>query len=151
HPGLECVERPQSRVDAERERSPLRMGGGVGEDAKAARKALDGVEQKRRTIGPPRRHLGDGPDLEARVRPLDAPQRAKLVDELDEFAQVLVHFRSPLPRSMRAQDSSLRALWSGAVPRYSSSPRWLKKDKGHGQASPHRAHRSRSGKGRQVF
>src|SRR6266851_1109659 len=53
-----------------------------------------------------------------------------------------------LPRSMRAQDSSLRALWSGAVPRYSLSPRWLKKDKDHGQASPHRAHRSRSGKGR---
>src|SRR5258708_14922825 len=52
---------------------------------------------------------------------------------------------------MRAQDSSLRALWSGAVPRYSLSPRWLKKDKDHGQASPHRAHRSRSGKGRQVF
>src|SRR5499427_7105566 len=91
HPGLERVERPQSRIDAERERSPLRIGGGVGEDAKAARKALDGVEQKRRAIRSPRRHLGDGADLEARVRPLDAPQRAKLVDELDEFAQVLVH------------------------------------------------------------
>src|SRR6266550_4010311 len=31
HPGLERVERPQSRVDAERERGPLRAGGGVGE------------------------------------------------------------------------------------------------------------------------
>src|SRR6266567_3027114 len=55
------------------------------------------------------------------------------------------------PAAADAEDSSLRALWSGAVPRYSSSPRRLKKDKGHGQASPHRAHRSRSGKGRQVF
>src|SRR5262249_47490746 len=82
HPGLERVERPQSRIDAERERSPLRAGGGVGEDAKAARKALDAVEQKGRAIGPPRSHLGDGADLEARVRPLDAPQRAELVDEL---------------------------------------------------------------------
>src|SRR5262245_26985528 len=91
HPGFERVERPQCRIDAERERSALRIGGGVGEDAKAARKALDGVEQKRRAIRSPRRHLGDGADLEARVRPLDAPQRAKLVDELDEFAQVLVH------------------------------------------------------------
>src|SRR5499427_6348143 len=91
HPRLERVERPQSRIDVEREGGPLRAGGGVGEDAKAARKALDAVEQKGRAIGPPRRHLGDGADLEARVRPLDAPQRAKLVDELDEFAQVLVH------------------------------------------------------------
>src|SRR5262249_60267636 len=59
HPGLERVERPQSRIDAECERSPLRMGGGVGEDAKAARKALDAVEQKGRAIPSPRRHLGD--------------------------------------------------------------------------------------------
>src|ERR1700730_8280042 len=95
HPSLERVERPQSRIDAERERGPLRAGGGVGEDAKAARKALDAVEQKGRAIGPPRRHLGDGADLEARVRVLDAPQRAELVDELDEFAQVLVHSVRP--------------------------------------------------------
>src|SRR5262249_35051658 len=47
------------------------------------------------------------------------------------------------PAAADAEDSSLRALWSGAVPRYSSSPRRLKKDRGHGQASPHRAHRSR--------
>src|SRR5215467_11805563 len=95
HPGLERIERPQSRIDAERERSPLRAGGGVGEDAKAARKALDAVEQKGWAIGPPRRHLGDGADLEARVRALDASQRAELVDELDEFAQVLVHSLRP--------------------------------------------------------
>src|SRR5262249_52859970 len=95
HPGLERVERPQSRIDAERERSPLRAGGGVGEHAKAARKALDAVEQKRWAIGPPRRHLGDGADLEARVRPLNAPQPAELVDEFDEFAQVLVHSVRP--------------------------------------------------------
>src|SRR5262249_2270715 len=97
HPGLERVERPQSRIDAECERSPLRVGGGGGEDAKAARKALDAGEQKGRAIGPPRRHLGDGADLEARVRPLDAAQRAELVDELNEFAQILVH-SVPLPR-----------------------------------------------------
>src|SRR5262252_9217077 len=95
HPGLERVERPQSRIDAECERSPLRMGGGVGEDAKAARKTLDAVEQKGRAIGPPRRHLGNGADLEARIRPLDAPQRAEHVDEPDEFAQVLVHSVRP--------------------------------------------------------
>src|SRR5262245_36334104 len=95
HPGLECVERPQSRIDAERERSPLRAGGGVGEDAKTARKALDAVEQKGRAIGPTRRHLGNGADLEARIRPPDAPQRSKLVDEPDEFAQVLVHSARP--------------------------------------------------------
>src|SRR5256886_8216919 len=95
HPGLERVERPQCRIDAERERSPLRAGGGVGEDAKAARKALDAVEQKCRAIGPPRRHLGDCADLEARVRALDASQPAELVDELDEFAQVLVHSVRP--------------------------------------------------------
>src|SRR6516162_6800117 len=95
HPDLERVERPQSRIDAERERSPLRAGGGVGEDAKAAWKSLDTVEQKGQAIGPPRSHLGNGADLEARVRPFDASQRAELVDELDEFAQVLVHSLRP--------------------------------------------------------
>src|SRR6516165_2178098 len=95
HPSLERLERPQSRIDAERERGPLRAGGGVGEDAKAAQKALDAVEQEGRTIGPSRRHLGDGADLEARVRALDASQPAELLDELDEFAQVLVHSVRP--------------------------------------------------------
>src|SRR5262249_56424667 len=88
-------ERPQCGREAEREGSWWGAGGGVGEDAKAARKALDAVEQKGRAIGPTRRHLGDGADLEARVRPLDAPQRAELVDEPDEFAQVLVHSVRP--------------------------------------------------------
>src|SRR5215471_21067525 len=82
HPRLERVERPQSRIDAERERSPLRAGSGVGEDAKAARKPLDAVEQKGGAIGSTRRHLGDSADLEARVPALDAPQRAELVDEV---------------------------------------------------------------------
>src|SRR5262249_58128489 len=57
HPGPERVERPQCRIDAERERSPLWAGGGVGEDAKAARKPLDAVEQKGPAIRSPRRHL----------------------------------------------------------------------------------------------
>src|SRR5215471_11440282 len=121
--------RPQSRIDAERERSPLRAGGGVGEDAKAARKALDAVEQKGWAIGPPRRHLGDGADLEARVRALDASQCAELVDEPDEFAQVLVHSARPCRARCAPQDISLRALWSGAVPRYSSSSLRLKRTK----------------------
>src|SRR5205807_6131927 len=98
HPGLERVERAQCRIDAERERGPLRARGGIGEDAKAARKAFDGVEQKRRGVGSSCRHLGDGADLEAGICALDAPERAELVDECDEFAQVLVHSRSPLPR-----------------------------------------------------
>src|SRR5207245_4499139 len=98
HPGLERVEWAQCRIDAERERGPLRARGGIGEDAKAARKAFNGVEQKRRGVGSSCRHLGDGADLEAGICALDAAQRAKLVDKLDEFAQVLVHSRSPLPR-----------------------------------------------------
>src|SRR6266436_1126857 len=77
--------------DAERERGPLRARGGIGENAKAARKAFDGVEEKRRGVGSSCRHLGDGADLETGICALDAPQRAKLVDKLDEFAQVLVH------------------------------------------------------------
>ena len=55
HPGLERVERAQRRVEAERERGALRVGHGVGEDAEAARKALDVVEQQRRTIRASRR------------------------------------------------------------------------------------------------
>src|SRR5262249_19131705 len=113
HPGLERVERPQFRVDAERERSPLRARGGIGEDAKAARKAFDGIEQKRRPIGPPRCHFGDGADLEAGIGALDAPQRAKLVDKLDEFAQVLVH-------CVRSTLSHVAGALSPLVP----SPRW---------------------------
>jgi hypothetical protein len=59
------------------------------------RKAFDGVEQKRRPIGPPCRHLGDGADLEAGICVLDAPQRAQLVDKLDEFTEILVHSIHP--------------------------------------------------------
>src|SRR5262249_55181466 len=44
----------------------------------------------------------DGPDPEAGTRALDAPPRPKLVDKLDEFAQILVHSNPPavfgLPR-----------------------------------------------------
>src|SRR5262249_1431106 len=95
HPSLERVERPQSPIDAQRERSPLRAGGGGGEDGKAARKTRGAGEQKGRAIGQPGRARGKGADWEGRVRALDAPQPAELVDELDEFAQVLVHSARP--------------------------------------------------------
>ena len=103
HPGLERIEWPQCRIDAERERGPLRGGGGVGKDAHPARKALDGVEQQRGPIGPPGRHLGDPADFEARVGDVDAPQRTEIVDKPDEFAQVLVHTpSSPEPLGIMA-------------------------------------------------
>ena len=65
----------QRRIEAERERGALRVGGGVGEDAKAARESLDVVEQQRRTIRLPGGDLGDAADLEARIGALDPPQR----------------------------------------------------------------------------
>jgi hypothetical protein len=111
HPGLERVERTKRRVDAERERRALRAQGGVGEDAIAARKSLDGIKQERRAIGPAGRHLGDAADLVTRIGALDPPQRTERVHALDEFAQVLVHsHRSPHACSTR-QDIRLRALW----------------------------------------
>ena len=90
HPGLQRVERLQRRIDAERQRRALRRGGGVGEDAKARRVALDAVEQQRRAFRRAGRHLGDAAELELRVGAVDAPQRAKLVHLLDEAAQILV-------------------------------------------------------------
>jgi hypothetical protein len=73
----------------------LHIGGGIGEDAKAGRKAFDAVEQQRRTVGQAGRDLGNTADLEARIGAFDAPQGAELVDGSDEFAQVLIHVVAP--------------------------------------------------------
>ncbi len=90
-PGLERVERAQARTDAERERRALRTGDGIGEDTEPAREPGDAIEQESRPAGKASGHFGDPPDLEAQIGAVDAPQRMKLVDELDEFAQILVH------------------------------------------------------------
>ncbi len=95
HPGLERVERPQRRIEPERQRCALHVGRGIGEDAKAGRKALDIVEQQRRAVGQAGRDLGNAADLEARIGAFDAAQRAELVDGSDEFAQVLIHVVAP--------------------------------------------------------
>jgi hypothetical protein len=79
----------------------LRARGRIGEDAKTARKALDRVEQKGGSVGSPGRDLGDRADLETGIGALDAAQRPKLLDKLDEFAQVLVHGVRPC-RARRA-------------------------------------------------
>jgi hypothetical protein len=62
------------------------------------------------------RDLGDAADLEAHIGALDPPQRAELIDPLDEFAQILVHHRSSLGvfarvACERAQDVRRRDLW----------------------------------------
>src|SRR5690349_15774737 len=101
HPGLEGVKRPQRRIGTERERRPWRTRSGVGEDAKAAGKPLDPIEQKGGSVGSPGRDLGDAPDLEAGIGTVDAAQRPELLDKLDEFAQVLVHGVRPC-RTRRA-------------------------------------------------
>ena len=91
HPGLQCVERPQRRIEPERQRRALRIGGGVGEDAEARRIALDAVEQQRRALRQSGRDLGDAAELDMRIGIHDAPQRAELFDLGNEFAQILVH------------------------------------------------------------
>ncbi len=58
-------------------------------------KAFDAVEQQRRAVGQAGRDLGNTADLEARVGAVDAPQSAKLIDEIDEFAQIPVHVVAP--------------------------------------------------------
>ena len=91
HPGLECVERPQRRIESERQGGALHIRRRVGEDAKAALMAFDVVEQKRRAVRQAGGDLGDAADLEPRVGAVDAAQRAELVDEADKFPQVFVH------------------------------------------------------------
>ena len=86
-PRLERIDRPQLRIDAERERGALRARGRVGEDAEAAREALDVVEQQRRTLRRPGRDLGDAAELEMRIGAGDATQRSELVDLRDELAK----------------------------------------------------------------
>ena len=80
-----------ARGKTERQRRPLDVRGGVGEDAKAASVALDAVEQESRTIGQTGRDFGNAADLEVRVGALDPAQSPEFVDQVDKFAQVLVH------------------------------------------------------------
>ena len=86
---------PQSGIEPERKAGALHVGGGVGEDAKAARETLDAVEQQGRTVGQAGRDLGDTADLETRVGAVDAPQGTELIDQIDEFAQIPVHVVAP--------------------------------------------------------
>ncbi len=109
HPRLERVERAEGRIEAERQRGALRTRRRVAENAEAARKSLDVVEQQRRAVRHPGRDFGDPADLEPRIGAVDPPQHAEVVDQTDEFAQVLVH---PASRAARP------ALWPSADPRY---------------------------------
>ena len=64
--------------------------------------------------GHPGGDLGDAADLEARVGARDPAQRAKLVDQRDEFAQILVHPASEPARECKSSaphDVRPRALW----------------------------------------
>ena len=51
-----------------------------------------------------RRHLGNAAQFEARVRPVDAPQRAKLFHLGDESAQILIHVVTPQRTCLRQRD-----------------------------------------------
>ena len=53
--------------------------------------AFDIVEQQGGTFRQAGGDFGDAADLELRVGAHDAPQHAELVDECNEFAQVLIH------------------------------------------------------------
>jgi hypothetical protein len=96
HPGLQCVERTQRRIEPERQCRALRVGGGIGEDAEARRIPLDAIEQERRAIRHPGRDLGDAAKLDMRIGIHDAPQCTELLDLGDEFAQIPVHPPSTL-------------------------------------------------------
>ena len=91
HPGLECVERPQRRIEPQGQRGALHIGRRIGEYAKAAPMALDIVEQEGGTFRQAGCDFRDAADFELRVGAYDAPQHAELVDECNEFAQVLIH------------------------------------------------------------
>src|ERR1700736_1433928 len=94
HPGFEGIERPHAWIKTKREGRARRAGHGIGEDAKPAREPLDVVEQQSGAAGAPRRHFGDGADLELRIGAVYSSQRLELVDKIDEVAQVLVHCTS---------------------------------------------------------
>ena len=89
-PFRERVERPQAGIDAERQRRALRAHRRVGEDAESLDVARNVIEQQRGAVGLRRRYLGHAADLEPRIGPLDAAQRAQRVDPLDETAQIVV-------------------------------------------------------------
>jgi hypothetical protein len=91
HPCLERIERPELRIDAERESCALRRRHRIGENAAAGGKSLDPIEQQRRRRGEPRRNFGDAADLVMGIGAVDAAQRAERIDCRDEAAQVLVH------------------------------------------------------------
>ncbi len=95
HPGLQRVERTQIRIESQRQRRALRIGGGVGEDAESGGITLDAVEQQRRTFRQSGRDLGDAANLDIWVGVRDMPQRAELLHLGDEFAQILVHLKEP--------------------------------------------------------
>jgi hypothetical protein len=118
HPRFECVEWPQSRVQAQRQRRPLHIGGGVGEYPHAVPVSLDAIEQECRAIGPSGRHFGDTADFEERIGAVDAAQCPQPVDKIDELAQVFVHCvetgRS-LPRSREEFPKRSRCLATGTV------------------------------------
>src|SRR5262249_36388590 len=90
HPGLERVERPQRRVEPERQRGALRARGGVGEHPVTRRVALDAIEQKGRALRHPGSNLGDPAKLKVRIGAGDVAQRAEFLDLDNEVAQVSV-------------------------------------------------------------
>ncbi len=85
HPRLERVERGERGIDAERQRSALRVRHRIGEHAVAGGKSLDAVEQQRRARGEPGRDLGDAADLVTGIGAVDAAQRAERIDRRDEI------------------------------------------------------------------
>ena len=91
HPGFECVERSQFGIEAERQRGALHIRRRIGENTKTALMTFNVVEQQRRAIRHAGGDFGDAADFEARIGAVDAPQRAKFVDESNEFAQIFVH------------------------------------------------------------
>ena len=101
--------------------------------------------------GMPGRDLGDAADLETRIgaRRRGAARRASRPSSMNSRKSLYMAF-APAALGAR-QHSRPRALWSGALPRYSFQLQRFTKERGHGQASPHRAHRSRSRQGRQVL
>ena len=160
HPGLERVERPQRRIEAERQRRPLRIGHRVGEDAEAARKALDVVEQQRRAVRHAGRDLGDAADLEPRIgaRRSAAARCSLSTSAMNSRKSLYIRVGPKISgrhRPSRPYSTGSRprpSLWPMAILAIASRISFANQEgKHHGQASPHRAHRSRSGEGRQVL
>jgi hypothetical protein len=81
----------QVRIDAERERRPLRACGGVGEDPETLGEIGDVVEQQRGTGGGAGRNLRDAANLETLIGAGNTAQCADAVNLRDELSQVPVH------------------------------------------------------------